>query len=110
MSAENFIFIDFFLLLTEVTSTQESVKRFSYRHNNIWHLHSSSVDESQDSWVDVTSVNFNSKKVHEDEIFGRQDILQFFSGEFKDYKYVKFPQTLGALSNNILSSDYLSSD
>ena len=36
-----------------------------------------------------------SKKVNEDEIFGRQDILQFFSGEFKDYKYVKFPQTLG---------------
>ena len=35
---------------------------------------------------------------NEDEIsVGRQDILQFFSGEFKDYKYVKFPQTLGAL-------------
>ena len=47
-----------------------------------------------DSGVDV---NFNSKKVNEDEIFGRQDILQFFSGEFKDYKYVKFPQTLAAL-------------
>ena len=46
---------------------------------------------------DVTSVNFNSKTVNEDEIFGRQYILQFFSGEFKDYKYVKFPQTLGTL-------------
>ena len=44
------------------------------------------------------SVNFNSKTVYEDEIFGRQDILQFFVGEFKGYKYVKFPQTLGALS------------
>ena len=41
-----------------------------------------------DSWVDITSVNFNSKKVHEDEIFGRQDILQFLSGEFKDCKYI----------------------
>ena len=38
-----------------------------------------------------------AKKVYEDEIFGRQDILQFFSGEFKDYKYEKFPQTLGTL-------------
>ena len=44
-----------------------------------------------DSWVDVISVNFNSKKVHEDDIFVRQDILQFFSGESKDYKYLKFP-------------------
>ena len=41
-----------------------------------------------DSWVDVTSVNFNSKKVHEDEVFDRQDILQFFSDLSKDYKYV----------------------
>ena len=70
-------------LLLKLTSTPESVKRFSYRQPH--------------SWVDVTSVNFNSKKVNEDEIFGRQDILQFFSGEFKDYKYVKFPQTLAAL-------------
>ena len=41
--------------------------------------------------------HFNSKKVYEDEIFCRQNILQFFSGEFKHYKYVKFPQTLAAL-------------
>ena len=40
-----------------------------------------------DSWVDVISVNLNSKKVHEDSIFVRQDILQFFSVESKDYKY-----------------------
>ena len=43
--------------------------------------------------VDVTSVNFNSEKIHEDNIFGRQDISQFFSGVSKDYKYVKFPNT-----------------
>ena len=42
-------------------------------------------------------MHFNSKKVYEDEIFGRQDILQFFSGESKDYKYVKSPQRLEAL-------------
>ena len=35
--------------------------------------------------------------VYEDEIFTQQDIYIIFSGEFKDYKYVKFPQTLGAL-------------
>ena len=42
-----------------------------------------------DSWNDVTSVNFNSKtNVREDEIFGRQDIVQFFSEVSKDYKYL----------------------
>ena len=45
----------------------------------------------------VTSVNFNSKNVYKDKIFGRQDILQFFSEVSKDYKYVKSPQTLRAL-------------
>ena len=43
------------------------------------------------SWVDAISVNFNSKKVHEDDIFVQQDILQFFSEESKDYKYLKSP-------------------
>ena len=43
------------------------------------------------SWVDVTSVDFNSKKIQEDKIFDRQDILQFFSRVSKDYKYVKSP-------------------
>ena len=49
----------------------------------------------------MTSVNFNSKKVYEDQIFGRQDILQFFSGESKDYKYVKFrSDVIGTLKVN----------
>ena len=66
------------LKLTEVTSTREFIyMKTLYRYLG-----------------DVTSVKFNSKKVFEDEIFGRQDILQFFSGESKDYKYVKFPQRL----------------
>ena len=42
-------------------------------------------------WVDVTSVTFNNKKVYEDKIFRRQDILHIFLGAFKDYKYVKSP-------------------
>ena len=33
-----------------------------------------------------------TKKVHEDEVFDRQDILQFFSDLPKDYKYVKSAQ------------------
>ena len=44
---------------------------------------------STDSRYDINSVNFNSEKVHEDDIFVRQDILQFFSGESKEYKYLK---------------------
>ena len=44
-----------------------------------------------DSCVDVISVNFNGKKVHEDDIFVPQDILQIFSVESKDYKYLKSP-------------------
>ena len=59
-----------------MTSTQESVW-----YENLF----------TDSWVNVISVNFNSKKVHEDDIFVRQDILQFFSEEPKDYKYLKSP-------------------
>ena len=52
--------------------------------------------EVRDSRYDITSVNFRQnvtsvKKVHEDDIFVRQDILQFFSGESKDYKYLKSP-------------------
>ena len=50
-----------------------------------------------DSRFDVTSVNFNSEKVHEDDIFVRQDILQLFSEESKDYRRLKSPQTLYAL-------------
>ena len=44
-----------------------------------------------DSWFDVTSVNFNSQKVHQDKLFERQDILQFLSEGSKYYKYVKSP-------------------
>ena len=32
-----------------------------------------------DSLFDVTSVSFNSQKVHEDKIFERHDILEFLS-------------------------------
>ena len=44
-----------------------------------------------DSWVDVTSVDFNSKNIHKDKIFDGQDVLQFVSGVSKYYKYVKSP-------------------
>ena len=42
-----------------------------------------------DSWFVVTSVKFNSQKVHEDKSFERQDILHFLSKGSKYYKYVK---------------------
>ena len=77
--------------LMKMTSTQVSVKRFSYR---------------QDTLVDVISVNFNSKKVYEDEIFSRQDKLQFFPRESKDYKCLRkmfgVRGTLNILFYNIL--------
>ena len=44
-----------------------------------------------DSWVDVISVNFNSTKIHVDDIFVQRDILHVFSVESKDYKYLKSP-------------------
>ena len=73
-------------MLTEVTSTQESVyMKTSLQIPGYTSLPSTYINSN---WV--------TKKVYEDEIFGRQDILQFFSGEFKDYNYVKFPQTFGA--------------
>ena len=43
------------------------------------------------SWVDVDSVEFNSQKVFEDNIFCKQNILQFYSGVFKYHKYFKYP-------------------
>ena len=56
-------------------------------------IYQNTLSYETDSWVDVTSVNFNSKNVYEDEVFVRQDILQFFSEVSKDYKYAKTPQT-----------------
>ena len=45
----------------------------------------------------ITSVgilHICSKKVYEEGIFHQQDILQFFLGESKDYKHIKFAQML----------------
>ena len=40
---------------------------------------------------------------HIDRFLGsRQDIFQFFSGEFKYYRYVKFPDVRGALIMEII--------
>ena len=46
------------------------------------------IHSTTDSWLDVTSVNFNSQKVHEDIIFEQQDILQFLWKGYKYYKYM----------------------
>ena len=42
-------------------------------------------------WSSYYDVDFNSKQIHEDKIFDRQDILQFPSEVSKDCKYVKSP-------------------
>ena len=55
-----------------------------------------------DSRYDITSVNFNSEKVHEDDIFVWQDILQFFSEESTDYKYLKSPDVIRTLKQTLL--------
>ena len=73
-SAKNFIFIDFFAV--KVDGSAGICKE---------------VFMSTDSCYVVTSFNFNSKKVYEDEIFGWQGILQLFSAESEDYKYLKSP-------------------
>ena len=53
-----------------------------------------------DSWVDVTSVDFNRKKVHEDKIFDRQNILQaIFLRSIQRLQICKIPKLeIGTLS------------
>ena len=75
MTAENFIFIDFFAVKVDGSDVNTGI----CLSENLY----------PDSWVDVTSVNFSSKKVYEDEIY--YNILQFFSGESKEYEYSKSP-------------------
>ena len=67
MSAENLNFIDIFAVKLDGSDVYPGICKEVF----IW----------TDSWVDFTSVTFNSTKVYEVEIFGGQDILQFFSGE-----------------------------
>ena len=82
-SVDNFIFINVFAVKVDGSDVNPGICLYK----NLF----------PDSWVDVTSVNFNSKNVYEYEILSQQDISQFFSGESKEYKYSKFPQTLYAL-------------
>ena len=73
----NIIFMDFFAVKVDGSDVIPGICK--------------EVFMDRDSRYNITSVNFNSEKVHEDDIFVRQDILQFFSGESKDYKYLKSP-------------------
>ena len=70
--------------------SSQSPDQSNSRHRQKWNTKKKNpVYENlfTDSWVDVISVNFNSKN----DIFVQQDILQFFSEESKDYKYLKSP-------------------
>ena len=77
MSDENVIFMDFFAVKVDGSDVIAGISLYE----NLF----------TDSRYDITSVNFNSEKVHEDDIFVRQDILLYFPAESKDYKYLKFP-------------------
>ena len=59
-----------------------------------WYIFSMSITmcfhDNTDSCLHFTSVTINSKNVHKDVMFGWQGILQFSTGVFKDFKYVKF--------------------
>ena len=67
MSDENVIFMDFFAIKVDGSDAIAGISLYE----NLF----------TDFRYDITSVNFNSEKVHEDDIFVRQDILQFSSGE-----------------------------
>ena len=84
--------MDFFAV--KVDQVMSYVKVMSYRskwrQSDVLQIKVTSKWCLTDSWVDIISVSFNSKKVHEDDIFVRQEMgLQFFSVESKDYKYLK---------------------
>ena len=74
---ENVIFMDVFAVEVDGSDVMAGISLYE--------------NLSTDSRYDITNVNFNSKKVREDDIFVRQDILQFFTGESNDYKYLKSP-------------------
>ena len=45
-----------------------------------------------DSWVDVTSVNFNSKKIHEDENFRLTKYITIFLRSIQTLQMCKIPK------------------
>ena len=61
MSDENVIFVDFFDVKLDGSDVIAGISLYE----NLF----------TDCRYDITSVNFNSEKVHEDDIFVRQDIL-----------------------------------
>ena len=63
MSDENVIFMDFFDVKLDGSDVIAGISLHVYE--NLF----------TDCRCDITSVNFNSEKVHEDDIFVRQDIL-----------------------------------
>ena len=98
MSVETFIFVDFFAVKCNGSDVNPGicviVKTRSYRHTENISLDFEPnryyfMKTNRNSKIHVTSVDFNSKKIHKGKIFERQNILQFFSGVSKDYKYVR---------------------
>ena len=54
-----------------------------------------------DSWVDVTSVDFNSKKIHEDENFRLTKYITIFLRSIQTLQMCKIPKhEIGTLNHN----------
>ena len=115
LSPENFIFVDFFAVdLVTGSDVKVSANGKGIDYSSIWHVFrirnslrnrgntgnnekvvyfsvANTVSYQKRSCLSrVTSGNFASEKVHEDEIFGQQDILQVFSWESNNLSLYTF--------------------
>ena len=89
LSAENVIFKDLLTVKVNGSDVNPGICRGFHKDSFL---------------VDVISVNFNSIKVYEDEFFGCQDMLQFLSWVSEDFKYVKSPNLIATVTNEIFFS------
>ena len=84
MSAENFIFIDFFAVKVDGSDVNPGIS-----------LHETSLQIPGLTSLPSTLIAKKSMKMKfsADKIY-----YKFFSGESKDYKHVKFPDVIGTLN------------
>ena len=77
----------------ETSLIQNQVRYFHYVYNRVFSLSFQYVYNCVFSLF--TSVEFNSKKVHEDEIFGQEDIYTIFLRSFQRLQICKIPKNEG---------------
>ena len=78
LSAEKFIFIYFFAVKVDGYDVKPGICLYE--------------NPCTDSWVDVTSVNFNSKKVLEDKIFGLTRYITILLMSIRRFQICKIPK------------------